>query len=168
MYKEKQNFAPYPTRWVKIACWLLIGLQIPLLFATESGIIYLPFGTSISLLLMAIGGVGLVMLGQLSLKLQIDKGGIDLRFWRRSVQNHHIHWSTIKRLRLIKPEELPDDVFWGIPNRSHRHIYLLTTPQYPVLFIELINGTQFFISTRKSNELLIFLQNSVQYLLSFE
>ena len=54
MYTEKQNFAPYPMCWAKILCWGLIALQIPLLFAAESGFVRLPFGMPISMLLMGL------------------------------------------------------------------------------------------------------------------
>lgn len=160
MYTEKQDFRPNHINWFKGFCWLLVATQFALLFAAESGFMKLPFSFYISVILIVIGLTVLCLLPQLGLRLQINKTGIELRFWQYPMQTHQILWTDIKRLRILLPEELPDDVYWGIPNRDATHIYLLTDRRYKVLSIELLRGTQFFISISKSGELLDFLKSS--------
>lgn len=160
MYIERQNFHTRTMRWFKSLCWFFIALQFVLIFAIESGFVRLPFSVYILVILMLIELLILGVLSQMGFRIRINKIGINLRFWQYPIQNHHIYWSEIKRLRLISPDELPADAYWGIPNRDATHIYLLTDRRYKVLSIELLRGTQFFISTHKSDELLDFLRNS--------
>jgi hypothetical protein len=162
MYIEKQSFQTRLILWVKCLCWLCITTQSLLLFASESGFIKLPFNIYILVVSMITEGVVLYVLAQIGFRLQIDKTGIDLRFWQYPIQTHHIHWFDIKRLRLLPADELPEDKYWGIPNRDATHIYLLTDRRYKVLSIELLRGTQLFVSVCQSDELLDFLQHSPQ------
>ena len=161
MYTEKQDFRPNHTRWFKRLSWLLIASQFFLLFAVESGFMRLPFSLYLPVILIVIGLLALFVLAQLGFRLQINNEGIHLRFWQYPLQTHQINWTDIKRLRLLSPDELPADAYWGIPNRDATHIYLLTDRRYKVLSIELQRGTQFFISTCQSDELLDFLRNSL-------
>ncbi|MBL7813753.1 MAG: hypothetical protein JNL70_02020 [Saprospiraceae bacterium] len=161
MYIEKQNFQTGRIRWFKSLCWLFVAVQAVLIFALESAFVELPLRIWQLVVLMLVACCILWVLSQMGFRLHINKIGINLRFWQYPIQNHSIQWSEIKRLRLLSPDELPEDAYWGIPNRDATHIYLLTDRHYKVLSIELLRGTQFFVSTSKPNELLDFLQNSL-------
>jgi hypothetical protein len=160
MYIEKQYFQNPLLLGLK---WLSAGIlmtQLGLFLASESGAIRLPFGNSIHLTVLFFVGLLLVLLNKMGVQLLITEGGINLRFWLYQLQMRHINWTEIRRIKLIAPEELPEESFWRIPNRDEKHIYLLTNRRFQVLLIELINGTQIFISIKNAKELLNFLQNS--------
>jgi hypothetical protein len=160
MYIEKQYFRSPILRGLKWISGGILLAQLGVFIASESGAMRLPFGYSTHLIGLFIIGIFLILLNQIGLQVLITEGGINVRFGLYPLHTRHINWTEIRRIKLIDPKELPEPAFWRLPNRDEKHIYLLTNPQFQVLIIELLNGTQIFISIKNASKLLDFLQNS--------
>jgi hypothetical protein len=163
MYIEKQYFKNPFLLGLKWISGTVLVLQLGLFLASESGAIRLPFGYAVHLSILFCMILCLILLDKIGVQLLITEGGIDVRFWLYQLHKQHINWTEIRRIKLLSPEEVPQDAFWQLLNRDGKHIYLLTNPQCQVLLIELWNGTQIFTSIKNHKALVDFLENSSKF-----
>jgi len=161
MYTEKQYFQHRYLRWLKWLCAAAAVAQLTLLIAAEAGYIRLPLGYAVHWSILLPAGLGLGLLLQATLELRVGTQGVSLRFFPYQLRFQQVLWKEIRQLRLLPLGEYPEGAEFGLPVRHFTHAYWLSTPQYVVLHITLVNGTQLYVSTERPAELLDFLQHGL-------
>ena len=161
MYTENQ-YAKHTWQRILRGFAILIALvQTAAFAAAETGQPWLPFGTGLHLLILLLAILLLGLLWRTGLTLRLNADGLAWRYWPWQWRYQQLRWSEIRRLRLLPAGELPPGARFGLPSRDFTRICLLSSPLLPVLWIELVNSTQLYISTEKPTEVLDFLQHGL-------
>ncbi len=160
MYAETHRFQNRFTKGLQWACAALGVVQLAALGSAETGLPWTSFSTAfhVFLLLTAIVVGGLA--ARTGLALRISAKGWEFRYSPFHWQYRHLGWEEIRHARLLKPDEAPLDAPYGFPGGNFTRTYLLTHRRYAVLRLDLVNGTQLFISTTNPAELLEYLQRA--------
>lgn len=165
MYAEKQHdLHPYLRRLQWVGLVVMIW-QLASFAAKEAGFSWLIFGQNTHLFILIAAGIicGLIANGQFSIR--ISSKGWDLRYFPFQLYHRHIDWDEIKIVSRVPLAELPPNIHFGYPVMNFTRLFLLSNSRYEVLRLDLINGGQIYISTKNANELILFLQKEMVFVL---